>query len=217
MRTNKHIAVLAALGIAACQAAPGTATANATEGRADSAPASNSTPASTASDAPAAGIAGVRLSGQAGAAAIAAVQQEAERQQMTRVKIAAAQSFAITEGGRTVATLVTGEGNMPGSELNGCFVATLQGNEPMLIPTVGYGNYELEPCGGVLGVGVLSSGSPVKLGVVFRSYSREAEETIPVVVEWDRSNNTLLIDEEGSRRATDGGAKTIAQMRRFVR
>jgi hypothetical protein len=215
MTKSKHVAVLAALGIAACQAEPSTATANI------GAPAETAPAEIAAGDAgpaaPPATAAGVRLSGPASAEDIAAVQEEAGRQEMTRVKIATAQSFSVKEGGRTVATLVTGEGNMPGAELNGCFVATKQGNETMLIPTVGYNNYELEPCGGPLGVGVLSSGNPVKLGVVFRSFSREAEETIPIVIDWDRSNNTLLIDEAASRRALDGGAKTIAQMRKIVR
>ena len=55
-----------------------------------------------------------------------------------------------------------------------------------------------------------------KLGIVFRGYSREAEKTVPIIVEWDRSNNTLLIDDAASRRALDARATDIAQIRQAL-
>ncbi|MFV0623279.1 hypothetical protein ACBY01_04600 [Sphingomonas sp. ac-8] len=156
------------------------------------------------------------LAGPAGPAARTAVLAEAKRQQMTEVAVAAAQSFRVLDGGSTAATLLTGEGNMPGTTFAGCFVATVQGDDTMLIPTLGYGNYEAETCGGPLAVGILLSGATTRIGVIFKSYSRDAVERVPIVIDWDRSNNTLLIDEEASSRALDSGAKTIPALRRLV-
>lgn len=83
----------------------------------------------------------------------------------------------------------------------------------MLIPTLGYGEYELETCGGPLAVGFVSAATMPKIGIVFRSYTRDAERQVPIVIEWDRSNNTLLIDDAASRRARDAGATDIAHIR----
>ena len=156
--------------------------------------------------------AGLRLSGPASTDAIKAVEDEAARQKMTQIRVDPTQSFAVIDGNQTVATLVTGEGSMPDAKRNGCFVAMKQGVETMLIPTLGYGEYEFETCGGPLAVGFVSMAAMPKLGIVFRSYSHEAEETVPIVVEWDRSNNTLLIDDAASRRALDARATSIAQI-----
>jgi hypothetical protein len=153
----------------------------------------------------------------AGSGARTAVLAEAKRQDMTEVTISDTQSFRVLERGREVATLLTGAVKFPDAVNAGCFVATVQSGEPMPIPTLGYGDYEAEPCGGPIAVGVLSSGPVTKLGFVFRSYSREAEEAVPIVIDWDRSNNTLLIDENASKRADLAGARTIVRLRQLMR
>lgn len=208
-----YIVLLAASGMVACHASPTAGTVNEAGGTTQSPDFSvplAPTPSPTFQ-------AGLRLSGPAAAGAIAAVEAEAARQKMAAVRIDRSQSFNVVDGGKTVATLVTGRGNLPDTTLNGCFVAMLQGHETMLIPTLGYGEYEAEPCGGPLAVGFLSSGAMPRLGIVFRSYSREAEQLIPIVVEWDRSNNTMLIDEDASRRALDAGATSISAMRKIAK
>lgn len=72
----------------------------------------------------------LRLSGAAPGHAIQAVKAEAARQKVIQFQVDPAQSFAVTDGKRTVAALVTGEGSMPGTKQNGCFVAIKQGMRP---------------------------------------------------------------------------------------
>jgi len=133
------------------------------------------------------------------------------------MKIAPAQSFRIVEGGSEAATLVTGEGNMPGTTNAGCFVAIVHQGKASLTPTIGYGDYEAETCSGPASVGVLSSGSPVRFGVVFDASSPNAQVREPVVVSWNRGDNTLLIDDALSVKASQAGALTIAAMRQLAR
>jgi len=218
MATGKHYVMLATLGLAACQsekiAATATTSTSTTRDTAERGKDANDVPTATQ---PSSSRATLQLSGMADRQAIAAVRAEAARQEMTRVTIASTQSFNVTEGGRIVAALVTGRGNLPNTDLNGCFVATRQGSETMLIPTLGYGDYELEPCARPLAVGLLSSSaSTAKLGLVFGSYSREGNETVPIVINWDRSNNTLLIDDAMSTKASQVGAQTIAAMKKLL-
>lgn len=132
---------------------------------------------------------------------------------MTDVEINKDQSFRVVDGARQVATVLTGKGDMPDAISAGCFIAIYQGDDVELIPTLGYGTYEAETCGGPLAVGIVSS-EPVRFGIVLRGYSREAKTSVPLVVEWNRSDNTLLIDETLSTKALDAGATSIAAMRR---
>lgn len=159
----------------------------------------------------------LKLSGAAGAEAIAATLAEAKRQGMTGVEVTQAQSFRVTEGGRDVATLLTGKGKMADATYAGCFIATQQGGETMVIPTLGYGEYEAQTCGGPTAVAILSSGSPVRIGVTFRGSSPSAGGTVPMVIEWDRADNTLLIDQALSSKAQDSGVTTVADLRPLVR
>ncbi|OWK30964.1 hypothetical protein [Sphingomonas mucosissima] len=168
--------------------------------------------------APAAGeAAALKLSGAADAASIAATLAEAKRQGMSDAKVTAAQSFRITEGGREIATVLTGEGKMPDATFAGCFVALRTGDNVELIPTLGYGDYEAQTCGGPTAVAILSSGDPVRFGMTFHSYSQDAEETVPMVVTWSRGDGSLLIDTELSTKAANSGIKTVAGMRPLVR
>lgn len=168
--------------------------------------------------APAAGEgAALKLSGAADAASVAATLAEAKRQGMSGAEVTAAQSFRITEGGRAIATVLTGKGKAADATFAGCFVAVRTGDNVELIQTLGSGDYEAQTCGGPTAVGILSSGEPVRFGLTFRSFSQTAEETVPMVVNWDRADGTLLIDTELSTRAADSGVKTVAGMRPLVR
>jgi hypothetical protein len=154
----------------------------------------------------------LKLAGQADGAAVAATLAEAQRQQMTDIKISKSQSFRVINGTKQVATVLTGEGKMPDATNAGCFIAIQQGDDVALIPTLGYGNYDADTCGGPLAVGIVSA-NPVRFGIVFRSYSRDAEITAPMVVEWNRSDNTLLIDDALSTKVVNAGAGSIAAIR----
>lgn len=200
---------------AACNAEPGSAGASNVSDGATMSDAVATRPTPTRISASTGGA--LTLSGPADKAARAAVVAEAGRQGMIDVDVAPSQSFVVTEGRQKVATLLTGRGTMPGAVNAGCFVAVRQADDTALIPTLGYGNYEAETCGGPLAVGLLASGTTVRIGLIFRSYSQDAAETTPMVIEWDRSTNTLLIDEASSNRAFDSGATSIAAMRRLVR
>ncbi len=194
-----------ACAIAACGAEPSVATSNAVGTTTVSVSAPAVPPAQHA----------LKLAGQADGTAVAATLAEARRQKLTDVEISKAQSFRVVDGARQVATVLTGHGDMPDAIAAGCFIAIQQRGDVELIPTLGYGNYEAETCGGPLAVGIVSS-APVRFGIVFRGYSREAKTSVPMVVEWNRSDNTLLIDDALSTKALDGGATSIAAMRRLI-
>ncbi len=207
--------VMLACALGACSPSADTASANAAAPNADVAVAAAGAPIAAETTAVEGGA--LKLGRAADAGSVAATFAEAKRQGMTGVKVTAAQSFGITEGGRDVATVLTGEGKMADATLAGCFVALRQGNDVELIPTLGYGDYETQTCGGPTAIGILSSGAPVRFGLTFRSYSQTAEETVPMVVNWDRTNGTLLIDTALSTKAADNGVKTVAGMRPLVR
>jgi hypothetical protein len=194
-----------ACAIAACGAEPSVATSNAVGTTTVSVSAPAVPPAQHA----------LKLAGQADGTAVAATLAEARRQKLTDVEISKAQSFRVVDGARQVATVLTGHGDMPDAIAAGCFIAIQQRGDVELIPTLGYGNYEAETCGGPLAVGIVSS-APVRFGIVLRGYSREAKTSVPMVVEWNRSDNTLLIDDALSTKALDGGATSIAAMRRLI-
>ncbi len=156
------------------------------------------------------------LSGEVGAAAIAAVRAEADRQQMGEVAITRAQSFRIVQGKGDVATLVTGEGNMAGARNAGCFVAIVQGDDTALIPTLGDGDNEAQTCSGPRAVGLLSTGVPISFGFVFSGATPNAQGFEPIVVNWNRRDNTLMIDEALSARASQAGAQTIAAIKKLL-
>jgi hypothetical protein len=211
--TNTHpcrLALPIALLLAACGAEPSAATANGPPVTPVAADVETSTP-------PAQGDGKLTLAGPAGSEAIAAIPAEATPQGMKQVEIAGSQSFRVMDGSRQVATLITGEGDMPDVQNAGCFVAVSQSGNVELIPTIGYGDYDAETCGGAVAVGLLSSGAKVRIGAIFRASSPSVELTEPLVIDWDRSDGTLLIDTTVSRRVLDRGAQTIAAMRKLVR
>jgi len=165
---------------------------------------------------PAATSSGLRLSGGVGSAAIAAVRTEAARQKLTGVQIARAQSFRIMRARRETASLVTGRATVPGAANAGCFVAIVHGTETMLIQTIGYADYEAETCSGPVAIGLLSTGDPIKFGFVFAASSPNAEVYEPIVIDWDRGDNTLLIDDALSTKASLAGAQTIAAIKKLL-
>ena len=175
-----------------------------------------STVAPTPQPAAALPAADLKLAGLADSAAIAAALAEAQRQNLTDITVSKTQSFRLTSGTKQVATILTGEGKMADAINPGCFVAIQQGDDIELIPTLGYGNYDAETCGGPLAIGILSPSNPVRFGIVFRGYSRDAETSVPLVVEWNRGDNTLLIDDALSTKASNGGATSIADIRRLI-
>lgn len=213
--------LLAALMLAACGAEPGAAAVDASDPAAAAtesvaATSANASGRFTPDDRGAAGRGELKLSGPASSDAIAAVLAEAKRQGMRKVEVSAAQSFRLTDGAREVAALVTGEGDVAGAPNAGCFVAISRAGNVELIPTIGYGDYEAETCGGPVAVGLLSLDPTVRIGVIHKAYSPNTELVEPLVIEWNPSDDTLLIDTALSRRALDGGATTIAAMRRIL-
>lgn len=210
--------LLMACAAAACSAQPEAPVANAVASAAVAEAATAEAPAPGAAS-PASGAAKpgagatLKLAGAADAAAVAATLAEARRQGMTDVEVTKAQSFRVSNG----AMLLTGKGTMPDATVAGCFIAARQNDETMLIPTVGYGEYEAQSCGGPTAIAILSSGSPVRIGVTFRGSSPNVTGIVPMVIEWDRSDNTLLIDQALSSKAQDSGVTTIAGLRPLVR
>jgi peptidoglycan hydrolase-like protein with peptidoglycan-binding domain len=212
------LGLAAACAVAACSAEPSVATSN-TVGTVQNSSVVASTAVSVPSTASASASASasqdLKLAGQADGAAVAATLAEAQRQQMTDIKISKSQSFRVINGTKQVATVLTGEGKMPDATNAGCFIAIQQGDDVALIPTLGYGNYDADTCGGPLAVGIVSA-NPVRFGILFRSYSRDAEITAPMVVEWSRSDNTLLIDDALSTKTVNAGAGSIAAIRGLI-
>ena len=208
------LGLAAACAVAACSVEASVATSN-TVGTVQNSSVVVSTAVSVPSAASASASQDLKLAGQADGAAVAATLAEAQRQQMTNIKISKSQSFRVINGTKQVATVLTGEGKMPDATNAGCFIAIQQGDDVALIPTLGYGNYDADTCGGPLAVGIVSA-NPVRFGILFRSYSRDAEITAPMVVEWSRSDNTLLIDDALSTKAVNAGAGSIAAIRGLI-
>lgn len=207
-------ALSAALLVGACGGAPVAAEANGTT-PATEAVAPVAAPTAAAVAAQASGE--IKLSGAAGATAIAAAEAEAKRQGMTDVTATTAQSFRLTDAGRDVAAVVTGKATMPDAPYAGCFVAVVRNADVRVIPTIGHGEYEAETCGGPSSVGLLSSRDRVLFGIVFDAASPNAEVQEPVVVNWNPVTNALAIDDALSTAASQAGATTIAAMRRAAR
>jgi peptidoglycan hydrolase-like protein with peptidoglycan-binding domain len=208
------LGLAAACAVGACSAEPSVATSN-TVGTVQNTSVVASTAVAVPSAASASASQELKLAGQADGAAVAATLAEAQRQQMTDITISKSQSFRVVNGTKQVATVLTGEGKMPDATNAGCFIAIQQGDDVALIPTLGYGNYDADTCGGPLAVGIVSA-NPVRFGIVFRSYSRDAEITAPMVVEWDRSDNTLLIDDALSTKVVNAGAGSISVIRGLI-
>lgn len=208
------LGLAAACAVAACSAEPSVATSNVV-GTVENSSVVASTAVSVPSAASTSAAQDLKLAGQADGAAVAATLAEAQRQQMTDITISKSQSFRVVNGTKQVATVLTGEGKMPDATNAGCFIAIQQGDDVALIPTLGYGNYDADTCGGPLAVGIVSA-NPVRFGIVFRSYSRDAEIKAPMVVEWNRSDNTLLIDDALSTKVVNAGAGSIAAIRGLI-
>ncbi|MEH3040498.1 MAG: hypothetical protein PGN21_10605 [Sphingomonas paucimobilis] len=202
---------LLGLSLAACGAAPEGRSAEAASDNAVSVPVVGETPAPTA--APAA--ANLRLSGAASAASIAAAEASATRNGWSDVKASQAQSFRLVAGEREVAALVTGEATLA-PDVPGCFAGVVQNDRVVLVPTIGQGEYETTACGGPVAAGILRAGAPAAIGVIFKSYSPNAESLEPIAFTWDVANNRFTIDAERSKRASLAGAQSIADMQRAL-
>lgn len=188
---------LLGLSLAACGAVPDGQSAG--KGAADMAPA----------------LAGIHLSGAASADSIAATRACATGAGWTDIVVTEAQSFRMVARDRPVATLVTGAATLA-SDVPGCFAAVVRGDRVALVPTIGQGDYETTRCGRPVAVGMLPPGEPVGIGVIFQSYSPNAQVFEPVALRWVRSTNSLSIDPVRSRRASLAGAQSIAAMRRAL-
>ncbi len=105
---------------------------------------------------------------------------------------------------------------MPGAGNAGCFVAVVQGRDTALIPTIGHANYEAQACSGVQAVGLLSTSGSIKFGFMFHGFTPSAQELESIVVDRNRSDNTLLIDDALSTKASQAGAQTIAAMKKLL-
>jgi hypothetical protein len=158
----------------------------------------------------------IRLSGAASAVSIAAAEASATQSGWSNVKVSRTQSFRLVAGEREVATLVTGEATLA-ADVPGCFAGVVQGERVALVPTIGQGAYETTRCGGPVAAGILSPGEPVSIGVVFTSYSPNAESREPIAFTWDAATNRFAIDAGQSEKASLAGVQSIADMRRAVR
>lgn len=213
MRPNIML-YLAGLSLAACGAAPEGQSAEAVAVNAASPPVSIDAPTPVVT--PTAALAGIRLSGLASAAGIAAAEASAAKAGWSEVKVSRTQSFRLFSGEREVATLVTGEATLA-PDVPGCFAGVVQGDRVVLVPTIGQGEYETTSCGGPVAAGLLSPGEPVGIGVVFTSYSPNAESREPIAFVWDAATNLFAIDAAKSKKASLAGAQSIADMRRAIR
>jgi hypothetical protein len=155
------------------------------------------------------------MSGAASVASIAVAEAGAARAGWRDVRVSRAQSFRLIVGDREVAALVTGRAMLaPG--VPGCFAGVVQGDRVALVPTIGQGEYETTSCGGPVAAGILFSGAPVGIGVVFQSYSPNAALLEPIAFRWDVATNGFAIDAARTKTASLAGAQSIADMRRAL-
>lgn len=86
-----------------------------------------------------------------------------------------------------------------------------------MVPTIGSGDWEAETCVIAMATGLISTGNPVVIGIVYQAASPNALVREPLVLRWDRKDQTLVADEALSRQASVKAATTIASMRRLLR
>lgn len=212
---HKMLIPLVAIAVAACSAGTGGAHGNATEvaaspdtitGNADLAD------AAPRDAAPAQGS--LKLLAPADAGAIAAVRQAAGT--LSDVAVTSAQSFKIMSGGQQIATFVAGEGKAPDAVNAGCFAAIVQNGRATVLPTIGSGAWEAETCLSTDAVGILGASDPVRIAVIYKAASPNAEVLEPVVLQWDRTGR-VTIDEAASTRASTAGATSVKAVRELLK
>ena len=212
---------LMAIAVAACSAGTGGAQGNAAEpATSPDTAASNAAVAVAAprdaASAAAATVAQVplKLLAPADAPALAAVRQAAAT--LSDVVVTSAQSFKIMSGGQQVATFVAGEGKAPDAVNAGCFAAIVQNGRATLLPTIGSGAWEAETCLSTDAVGILGSSGPMRIAVIYKAASPNAEVLEPVVLQWDRGGH-VTIDEAASTRASTAGATSVKAVRDLLK
>lgn len=204
---------LLAIAVAGCSAGAGGGQGNTT------APAESpdiATGGAVAADtaAPAGVRASLKLLPPADKRAIAMVRQAADT--LSDVAITAAQSFKIMRGGQQVATFVAGEGRVPDAVNAGCFAAIVQNGRATVLPTIGSGAWEAETCLSTDAVGIFGASDPVRIAVIYKAASPNAEVLEPVVLQWDRAGR-VTIDEAASTRASIAGATSVKAVRDLLK
>lgn len=135
---------------------------------------------------------------------------------LSDLAITAGQSFKIMRGGQQIATFVAGEGKDPDAVNAGCFVAIVQNGRATVVPTIGSGAWEAETCLSTDAVGILGSGDPVRIAVIYKAASPNAEVLEPVVLHWDRAGR-VTIDEPASTRASTAGTTSVKALRDLLK
>ncbi|TCP70963.1 hypothetical protein C8J43_10233 [Sphingomonas sp. PP-CE-1G-424] len=218
---HKMLIPLVAIAVAACSAGTGGAHGNATEAAASSDTITGNADLATvtgnadlADAAPAVAQGSLKLLAPADAGAIAAVRQAAGT--LSDVAVTSAQSFKIMSGGQQIATFVAGEGKAPDAVNAGCFAAIVQNGRATVLPTIGSGAWEAETCLSTDAVGILGASDPVRIAVIYKAASPNAEVLEPVVLQWDRAGR-VTIDEAASTRASTAGATSVKAVRELLK
>lgn len=68
-----------------------------------------------------------------------------------------------------------------------------------MVPTIGSGDWEAESSGSAMAAGLISTGNPVVIGIVYQAASANALVREPVVLRWNRKDQTLAADKGLSR------------------
>ncbi|KKF36023.1 hypothetical protein SY86_12275 [Erwinia tracheiphila] len=86
----------------------------------------------------------------------------------------------------------------------------------IMIPTIGFDNWEAEVCNATKSVGIISNDSDatVKITVIYEATLPNATADEPVIFSVDSSKNAIAIDKVLTSRMGSSMAKTIAELKR---
>jgi hypothetical protein len=167
----------------------------------------------------------LKLSAAANAQAAAkSVMRYAEQRKFANAKVYDKQVFQVSLGGEVLGTLVSGSGLFTTevqSDNSTCFIALVKpDNKVVLMPTVGFGDWETESCLSIEAVGTLSPQPQTGFGriVVIHGGSTGPASSgrSPVVLMWNSKTRSFEIDLEASMKAGRVSEGTVAAMRKAL-
>lgn len=153
---------------------------------------------------------------------VKAVDSQATLAQLHDPKLIQAQSFVVLQAGMQIGTVMSGIGSVStGSGMTNsvCFIAwqSAGSSTPVIVPTVGSGDWEAESCQSVAAVGLLgASHGALYIGFIYVAEAPHTDAKEPVILSLDPNGHMLQIDAAATKRASDAGATTVQAMRQVI-
>ena len=131
---------------------------------------------------------------------------------LTDINLFARQVFELSDGARRLGTVAAGAGRRRGAEGPPvCFVSYFRDAAADVVQTIGAGEWEAETCLDAVAFGLVkSAGADLRLAVIFKAASPNAETWEPVVLRIPpTSGKPMILDAVATRAASLAGAVTV--------